>query len=118
MIRCAEARRAASIMIRSSIRWWFVGGQVDWMMKTSWPRMFSSIFTNVSPSGKLVTVASPSGIADRAADLLGQRPVGIAGEDLESGLAHERAILGEALAGGYPKMRDGPPIPPVWRSAS
>src|SRR5678815_3942516 len=31
------------------------------MMKTSWPRMFSLIFTNDSPSGKLVTVASPSG---------------------------------------------------------
>ena len=61
MIRFAEARRAASIMISSSIRCWFEGGQVDWMMKTSWPRMFSSIFTNVSPSGKLVTVASPSG---------------------------------------------------------
>src|SRR5512140_528065 len=31
------------------------------MMNTSWPRMFSLIFTNDSPSGKLVTVASPSG---------------------------------------------------------
>src|SRR5688572_19504507 len=31
------------------------------MMKTSMPRMFSLIFTKVSPSGKLVTVASPSG---------------------------------------------------------
>src|SRR3954468_18388939 len=31
------------------------------MMKTSWPRTFSLIFTNDSPSGKLVTVASPSG---------------------------------------------------------
>jgi len=49
-------------MIKSSIRCWFDGGQVDWMMNTSWPRMFSSIFTNVSPSGKLVTVASPRGI--------------------------------------------------------
>jgi hypothetical protein len=38
-----------------------VGGQVDWMMKTSEPRMFSLILTNDSPSGKLVTVASPSG---------------------------------------------------------
>src|SRR3954465_7059906 len=31
------------------------------MMKTSWPRTFSLIFTNDSPSGKLVTVASPRG---------------------------------------------------------
>src|SRR5690349_9429889 len=31
------------------------------MMKTSWPRTFSLIFTNDSPSGKQLTVASPSG---------------------------------------------------------
>ena len=31
------------------------------MMKTSWPRTFSLIFTKVSPSGKLVTAASPRG---------------------------------------------------------
>src|SRR5687767_10291910 len=48
-------------MINSSTRLWFVGGHVDWMMNTSWPRMFSLIFTNDSPSGKLVTVASPKG---------------------------------------------------------
>src|SRR2546422_4483139 len=60
-MRLADARRAASIMISSSTRLWFVGGQVDWMMKTSAPRMFSLIFTNDSPSGNAVTVASPSG---------------------------------------------------------
>src|SRR5688572_444626 len=60
-MRCADARRAASIMISNSTRLWFVGGHVDWMMNTSLPRMFSLIFTNDSPSGKLVTVASPSG---------------------------------------------------------
>ena len=41
-------------------RFVFVGGQVGWTMKTSRPRIFSLIFTNVSPSGNDVTVASPS----------------------------------------------------------
>lgn len=43
------------------MRFWLVGGQVDWMRKTSRPRMFSLILTMVSPSGKELTVASPRG---------------------------------------------------------
>ena len=61
VIRAALARRAASTMMSNSIRFWFVGGQVGWTRKTSRPRMFSLIFTNVSPSGNVLTVASPSG---------------------------------------------------------
>ena len=59
-MRMALARRSASIMMNSSIRLWFVGGDVGWMMKMSSPRTFSSIFTNVSPSGNGVMVQWPS----------------------------------------------------------
>src|ERR1039458_7802294 len=48
------------MMMNSSIRLWFVGGAVGWMMKISSPRTFSSIFTNVSPSGNGVIVILPS----------------------------------------------------------
>src|SRR2546425_12775100 len=58
-MREALARRSASIMMNISIRLWFVGGQVDWTRKTSSPRTFSSILTNVSPSGKELTVHLP-----------------------------------------------------------
>jgi len=61
-MRDALARRSASIMIKSSIRWWFVGGDVDCTRKTSSPRTFSSILTNVSPSGKALTVHFPSSV--------------------------------------------------------
>lgn len=61
MMRPALARRAASTMMRSSITLWFDGGQVGWMMKTSSPRMFSLIFTKLSPSGNAVTSTSDSG---------------------------------------------------------
>jgi len=49
-------------MMNSSIRLWFVGGDVGWMMKMSSPRTFSSIRTNVSPSGNGVTVILPSSV--------------------------------------------------------
>jgi hypothetical protein len=42
-MRAADDRRNASIMIISSIRCWSTGAQVGWTMKTSVPRMFSSI---------------------------------------------------------------------------
>jgi hypothetical protein len=48
-----------------------VGGLVDWTRNTSSPRTFSSIFTNVSPSGKGLIVDLPSSIpieAQMAAD--------------------------------------------------
>ena len=60
MIRVALARRNASIMMNISIRLWFVGGEVGCTMNTSSPRTFSSIFTNVSPSGNGVIVHLPS----------------------------------------------------------
>jgi hypothetical protein len=72
-MRIALARRNASIMMNSSIRLWFVGGDVGWMMKMSSPRTFSSIFTNVSPSGKRVMVHLPSSHADVFADGAGQK---------------------------------------------
>ena len=59
-MRLALARRSASIMMKSSIRLWFVGGEVGWMMKMSSPRTFSSIRTNVSPSGNGEMVHWPS----------------------------------------------------------
>src|ERR1700733_9958496 len=59
-MRLALARRNASIMMNNSIKLWFVGGDVGCTTKTSSPRTFSSIFTNVSPSGKGLIVHLPS----------------------------------------------------------
>src|ERR1043166_3293818 len=60
VMREALARRSASIMMNISIKLWFVGGLVDFTRYTSSPRTFSSIFTNVSPSGKELTVQAPN----------------------------------------------------------
>src|SRR6266403_1366212 len=49
-------------MMNISIRLWFVGGEVDWTMNTSSPLTFSSILTNVSPSGNDVTEHLPNSI--------------------------------------------------------
>ncbi len=62
-MRLAEERRSASMMIRSSIRWSLVGNEVDWMMKTSWPRTFSWISTKTSMSAKRRTEARASGMS-------------------------------------------------------
>src|SRR5690606_29016015 len=61
VMRDAEARRHASAITRSSIRFSLVGGQVGWMMKVSRPRMFSRISTLISPSLKRPTWAFASG---------------------------------------------------------
>src|SRR6476620_9395251 len=63
VIRDALARRNASIMINSSIKLWFVGGDVDCTTYTSSPRTFSSILTKVSPSGKDAIVHLPKAIS-------------------------------------------------------
>ena len=59
-MRVALARRNASIMMNNSIRLWLVGGDVGWTTNTSSPRTFSSILTNVSPSGNGWMVHLPS----------------------------------------------------------
>src|ERR1700712_5231398 len=56
-MRRAEARRSASVMISSSIRWSLAGNDVDWMMKTSEPRTFSWISTKISMSANRRTTA-------------------------------------------------------------
>ena len=61
MIRPAEARLKASIIISSSIRLLFTGPQVDCTTNTSEPRTVSSMETEISPSAKLVTVLLPKG---------------------------------------------------------
>src|SRR5258706_9845159 len=60
-MRCADERRSASVMIKSSIRWSLVGNDVDWMMKASEPRTFSWISTKISMSAKRRTTALVSG---------------------------------------------------------
>ena len=77
--------------------------------------MFSLIFTNDSPSGKLVTVASPEGNADVPADFLRQGPVGVAGKDFQPRFAHKVAAIlprrgdsGRLFCAGRP----GPPGEP------
>jgi hypothetical protein len=86
-MRRAEARRSASVMISSSIRWSLAGNDVDWMMKTSEPRTFSWISTKISMSAKRRTLALVSGSA-ASGDCLGQHGIGIAGDQLD------RAVLG------------------------
>ena len=39
VIRFADARLAASIVINNSIRWSFAGGEVDWIIKISSPKI-------------------------------------------------------------------------------
>ena len=62
VMRFAEARRAASIIMSSSITLSLEGLLVGCMMNTSSPRMWSIIFTKVSLSGKDSTTALPIGI--------------------------------------------------------
>ena len=62
MIRSAEARLAASIMINSSIRWLFTGRESGWMMNTSCPRTDSWISQQISPSENVETLALPKGM--------------------------------------------------------
>src|SRR6267378_3412261 len=63
VIDAADARRAASIMISSSIRWSFTGVEVLWTRKTSRPRTFSAISIWISPSENLPTSQLPMGIS-------------------------------------------------------
>jgi len=67
VIRLAEARTSASVMINSSIRLSLAGYEVDWMMKTSSPRTFSSTTANTSLSAKRFTWALVSGMSRWAA---------------------------------------------------
>src|SRR5215218_160232 len=60
VIRCADASFAASIMMRSSIRWSFTGGEHDCTMKTSAPRIDSRYRQYVSPLANVLSSTSPS----------------------------------------------------------
>src|SRR5580658_4674729 len=66
-MRRAEARRNASVMIRSSIKWSLAGNDVDWITKTSEPRTFSWISTKISMSAKRRTIAFVSGRSSQLA---------------------------------------------------
>ena len=66
--RFGEARRTASSMISSSIKFSLVGRQVGCTMKTSWPRTESMISTRTSPSLNRPTRA-------RASDMLRWRAI-------------------------------------------
>src|SRR2546423_15687707 len=74
-MRCADDRRSASVMIKSSIRWSLVGNDVDCRMKASEPRTFSWISTKISMSAKRRTTPLvrgtpiPSAIACASAGL-------------------------------------------------
>jgi len=62
VMRRAEERRSASMMISSSIRWSLVGNAVDCSTNTSAPRTFSWISTKISMSAKRRTTALASGV--------------------------------------------------------
>ena len=55
----ADARLMVLIINKSSMRVSFTGGDVGWMMYTSFPRTFSLITTLTSPSANLLTVILP-----------------------------------------------------------
>jgi len=64
VMRPAEARLNASIMIRSSMMASLTDGPTsDWTMNTSCSRAFSLIFTKISSFANLNTSACPSGIS-------------------------------------------------------
>ena len=54
MILFAEPLFAASMVINNSIRWSFAGWDVDWIINTSSPLIFSLISTNISLSANLL----------------------------------------------------------------
>src|SRR5437762_12558345 len=66
-MRRAEARRSASVMINSSIRWSLAGYDVDWITNTSEPRTFSLISTKISMSAKRRTTAFVGGMCSQSA---------------------------------------------------
>ena len=98
-MRLAEARLAASIMIhcsmsesltdRPGVRQW------DWMMKTSAPRTDSANRGRISPLAKSTRLASPSSTPEVGGDLLGERRVGAAGEQVQLARRYQfhRAVL-------------------------
>src|SRR5437762_9141005 len=57
VMRRADDRRSASVMISNSIRWSLAGNDVDWIMNASEPRTFSWISTKISMSAKRRTLA-------------------------------------------------------------
>ena len=62
VMRRAEARFSASMMISSSIRWSLAGAEVDWMTNTSSPRTFSCTSTKISMSAKRRTMHLANGV--------------------------------------------------------
>src|SRR4029077_15994802 len=66
VMRFAEDRLSASIIISNSIRESLTGWQLDCTTNTSPPRTFSSILTRISPSLNDDTVAAPSLVPRKA----------------------------------------------------
>ena len=100
-------------MISSSMRLSLTGGQVGWMTNASRPRTFSVILTKVSPSVKRGT-STAEGDAEVVSDLLGERPIRIAGEQLEvvrhrpASPERHREVVG---AEGFEPPNTGPKVP-------
>jgi hypothetical protein len=62
VMRRADARRSASMMMSSSIKWSLAGAEVDWITNTSSPRTFSWTSTKISMSAKRRTTHLASGV--------------------------------------------------------
>jgi hypothetical protein len=82
VMRRAEDRRNASIMISISIRWSLAGYDVDWRTNTSSPRTFSWISTKISWSAKRLNARLAQRDIEIPGDGLGQHPVRIARKKL------------------------------------
>ena len=87
-MRAADDRLNASIMMHSSTRCSSTGGDVGCMMKTSVPRMFSSIWNADFRIGKPVQPCLPEGDAEELGDLLRELRVRASSEDLQFGPVH------------------------------
>src|SRR4030081_337123 len=94
--RPAEARRRASRMMNSSIRFSFTGWQGGWMTNTSWPRIEPSIFTSCSPPAERAPRRP-----DFRGDVVGRREVGVPGDQPKS-TPGRRFLAGVLDGGGHP----------------
>ena len=91
MMRRAEARFSASMMISSSIRWSLAGAEVDWMTNTSSPRTFSCTSTKISIVGEAAHDASGQRGLEVGRDRLGEGAVAVACNQFHRSLLRHRA---------------------------
>src|SRR5579872_2806342 len=109
-MRRADARRSASVMIRSSIRWSLAGNDVDWITNTSEPRTFSWISTKISMSAKRRTTALVSGRSNQLAISLARVGLELPATSLIEPFLADIAASPRALLATTFSISQNPPI--------